>query len=148
MASFAKIGLNNIVITVESVNNNVLNNPATGQEEEERGLIFLRNLYNEPEAVWKQTSYNTMGGVHKLGGTPFRKNHAGIGHTYDQDKDAFIPIKPTEYSSWVLNNTTCQWEPPVSKPTEVLPANQGYSWNEDTLTWDIVTYDDLGLVIN
>ena len=148
MASFAKIGLNNIVITVESVSNNVLNNPATGQEEEERGLIFLRNLYNEPEAVWKQTSYNTMGGVHKLGGTPFRKNHAGIGHTYDQDKDAFIPIKPTEYSSWVLNNTTCQWEPPVSKPTEVLPANQGYSWNEDTLTWDIVTYDDLGLVIN
>ena len=148
MASFAKIGLNNIVITVESVSNNVLNNPATGQEEEERGLIFLRNLYNEPEAIWKQTSYNTMGGVHKLGGTPFRKNHAGIGHTYDQDKDAFIPIKPTEYSSWVLNNTTCQWEPPVSKPTEVLPANQGYSWNEDTLTWDIVTYDDLGLVIN
>ena len=148
MASFAKIGLNNIVITVESVSNNVLNNPATGQEEEERGLIFLRNLYNEPEAVWKQTSYNTMGGVHKLGGTPFRKNHAGIGHTYDQDKDAFIPIKPTEYSSWVLNNTTCQWEPPVSKPTEVLPANQGYSWNEDTLTWDIVTYDDLGLVIS
>ena len=148
MASFAKIGLNNIVITVESVSNNVLNNPATGQEEEERGLIFLRNLYNEPEAVWKQTSYNTMGGVHKLGGTPFRKNHAGIGHTYDQDKDAFIPIKPTEYSSWVLNNTTCQWEPPVSKPTEVLPANQGYSWNEDTLTWDIITYDDLGLVIS
>ena len=142
MASFAKIGLNNIVITVESVSNNVLNNPATGQEEEERGLIFLRNLYNEPEAVWKQTSYNTMGGVHKLGGTPFRKNHAGIGHTYDQDKDAFIPIKPTEYSSWVLNNTTCQWEPPVSKPTEVLPANQGYSWNEDTLTWDIVTYEE------
>ena len=148
MASFAKIGLNNIVITVESVSNNVLNNPATGQEEEERGLIFLRNLYNEPEAIWKQTSYNTLGNVHLLGGTPFRKNHAGIGHTYDQDKDAFIPIKPTEYSSWVLNNTTCQWEPPVSKPTEVLPANQGYSWNEDTLTWDIVTYDDLGLVIN
>ena len=148
MASFAKLDLNNIVITVESVSNNVLNNPDTGQEEEVRGLNFLRNLYNEPESVWKQTSYNTLGNVHLLGGTPFRKNHAAIGYTYDQDKDAFITIKPTEYSSWVLNNTTCQWEPPVPKPTEVLPANQGYSWNEDTLTWDIVTYDDLGLVIN
>ena len=148
MASFAKLDLNNIVITVESVSNNVLNNPDTGQEEEVRGLNFLRNLYNEPESVWKQTSYNTLGNVHLLGGTPFRKNHAAIGYTYDQDKDAFITIKPTEYSSWVLNNTTCQWEPPVSKPTEVLPANQGYSWNEDTLTWDIVTYDDLGLVIS
>ena len=148
MASFAKLDLNNIVITVESVSNNVLNNPDTGQEEEVRGLNFLRNLYNEPESVWKQTSYNTLGNVHLLGGTPFRKNHAAIGYTYDQDKDAFIPIKPTEYSSWVLNNTTCQWEPPIPEPTEVLPANQGYSWNEDTLTWDIVTYDDLGLVIS
>lgn len=141
MANFCKINNNNEVIACVVVSDNIATT-------EQLGINFLRNLYNEPEAVWKQTSYNTMGGVHKLGGTPFRKNHAGIGHTYDQDKDAFIPIKPTEYSSWVLNNTTCQWEPPVSKPTEVLPANQGYSWNEDTLTWDIVTYDDLGLVIN
>jgi len=83
MASFAKLNSNNIVTTVESVSNNVLNNPATGQEEEVRGLNFLRNLYNEPEAVWKQASYNTVGGVHLSGGTPFRKNHASIGYTYD-----------------------------------------------------------------
>ena len=147
MAAFAKIGLNNKVTEVLSVHNNELLD-SNGVEQETKGIDFLRTLYNEPEAQWKQTSYNTQGGVHTLGGTPFRKNHAGIGHTYDEDRDAFIPIKPTQYSSWVLNNTTCQWEPPIPKPTEVLPANQGYSWNEDTLTWDIVTYDDLGLVIS
>tara|TARA_R100000541_G_scaffold55220_1_gene64016 strand:+ start:858 stop:1304 length:447 start_codon:yes stop_codon:yes gene_type:complete len=148
MAYFAKLNLNNIVTTVESVSNNVLNNPDTGQEEEIRGINFLKNLYNEPEAVWKQTSYNTLGNVHLLGGTPFRKNYAGLGDTYDEDKDAFIPVRPTQYPSWVLNETTCQWEPPISKPTEVLPANQGYSWNEETLSWSIVTYDDSGLVNN
>jgi len=148
MAYFAKLNLNNIVTTVESVSNNVLNNPDTGQEEEIRGINFLKNLYNEPEAVWKQTSYNTLGNVHLLGGTPFRKNYAGLGDTYDKDKDAFIPVRPTQYPSWVLNETTCQWEPPISKPTEVLPANQGYSWNEETLSWSIVTYDDSGLVNN
>jgi hypothetical protein len=76
---------------------------------------------------WVQTSYNTKGGVHVLGGTPLRKNYAGIGYTYDAERDAFIAPKP--FNSWVLNETTCLWEAPVAKP------EGQYSWNEDTLSW-------------
>ena len=105
MASFAKIGLNNKVIEVLSVHNNELKD-SNGVEQENIGIDFLTKLTGW--AIWKQTSYNTLAGEHLLGGTPFRKNHAGIGYTYDEDKDAFIPPKPTQYSSWVLNETTCQ----------------------------------------
>ena len=66
--------------------------------------------------VWKQTSYNTYGGVHQLGGTPLRKNYAGIGYTYDEDKDAFIPKQP--FNSWTLNEDTCQWEAPSARPDD------------------------------
>tara|TARA_R110000772_G_scaffold55891_1_gene127497 strand:- start:207 stop:650 length:444 start_codon:yes stop_codon:yes gene_type:complete len=147
MAYFAKLDLNNRVITINSVHNNELLD-SNGVEQEILGVEFLKTLFNEPEAVWKQTSYNTIAGEHKSGKTPLRKNYASIGSTYDEDKDAFIPVKSEYHPSFVLNETTCQWEPPVPEPTEVLPANQGYSWNEDTLTWDIITYDDLGLVIS
>lgn len=78
---------------------------------------------------WIQTSYNTKGGVHLLGGTPLRKNYAGIGYTYDAVRDAFIPPKP--YNSWVLNEETCLWESPVSYPTD---GNE-YVWNEDQGNW-------------
>ena len=91
MASFAKIGLNNKVIEVLSVHNNVLKD-SNGVEQEVNGIDFLTKLIGYP--VWKQTSYNTHGGVHSYGGTPLRKNHAGIGMTYDEDRDAFIPKKP------------------------------------------------------
>jgi hypothetical protein len=87
MASFAKIGLNSKVIEVLSVHNNVLKD-SNGVEQEVNGIDFLTKLTGW--AIWKQTSYNTSGGVHTLGGTPFRKNHAGIGYTYDEDRDAFI----------------------------------------------------------
>lgn len=79
-----------------------------------------------------QTSYNTYGGVHLLGGTPLRKNYAGIGYTYDETRDAFIPPKP--YDSWVLNENTCQWEPPVPYPTTGV-----WRWDEATLSWLEVT---------
>ena len=105
MASFAKIGLDNKVIEVHSLHNDVLKD-ANGVEQEVLGINFLRTLHKEPTAVWKQTSYNTGGGVHKLGGTPFRKNHAGRGFTYDEDRDAFIAPQP--YPSWTLNETTCR----------------------------------------
>ena len=131
MASFAKIE-NNIVITVESVVNDVLKD-SNGIEQETIGVQFLKNLYNEPEAIWKQTSYNTHGGVHNNNGTPFRKNHAGIGYQYNSQLDAFIP--PKLYNSWVLNEDTCLWEAPISKPDN---DNQ-YTWNESTLSWDLVT---------
>jgi hypothetical protein len=129
MASFAKIGLNNKVIEVLSVVNEVLHD-SNGIEQEAIGIDFLTKLTGYP--VWKQTSYNTIGGIHLSGGTPFRKNHAGIGYTYDEDRDAFIPKKP--YNSWVLNENTCRWESPVAMPID----DNKYSWNESTLTWDIV----------
>ena len=136
MASFAKIGLNNKVIEVLSVNNEVLKD-SNGIEQETIGVDFLTKLTGW--AIWKQTSYNTIGGIHKLGGTPLRKNHAGIGYTYDEDRDAFIPKKP--YQSWILNEDTCQWEAPVVKPEltqEQIDNNNYYVWNETNQTWDLI----------
>ena len=129
MASFSKIGLNNKVIAVHSVHNNVLKD-ADGVEKEDIGVDFLTKLHGW--AIWKQTSYNTHGGVHNTGGVPLRKNFAGIGMTYDEDRDAFIPKKP--YNSWILNEDTCLWEAPVALPD----TENKYTWNETTTTWDLV----------
>ena len=124
MAHFAKLGVGNIVEQVVVVSNDIATT-------EQAGVEFLQNLYKD-RAVWKKTSYNTIGGVHLTGGTPFRKNFAGIGWKYDQTRDAFIPPRP--YASWVLNETTCLWDPPVVKPDD----GQRYSWNETNQTWDLV----------
>jgi hypothetical protein len=129
MASFAKIGLNSKVIEVLSVNNEVLKD-SNGVEQEVNGIDFLTKLTGYP--LWKQTSYNTIGGVHNNNGTPLRKNYAGIGMTYDEDRDAFIPKKP--YNSWILNEQTCLWNAPVAKSQD----ENIYNWNEQTLSWDIV----------
>ena len=80
-------------------------------------------------ALWIQTSYNTRGGQHILGGTPLRKNYAGAGYTYDSERDAFIPPQP--YASWVLDETTCQWQSPTPIPTD----DKMYTWDEDTTSW-------------
>ena len=135
MASFAKIGLNNKVIEVLSVHNNELLD-SNGVEQEANGINFLNNLTGW--SIWVQTSYNTIGGVHNNGGIPLRKNHAGIGYTYDEDRDAFIAPKP--FNSWILNEDTCLWESPISEPTlteEEINNNNYYSWNEDNQTWDL-----------
>jgi hypothetical protein len=129
MASFAKIGLNSKVIEVLSVHNNVLKD-SNGIEQEDIGIDFLTKLTGW--AIWKQTSYNTVGGVHNNGGIPFRKNYAGIGYTYDETKNAFIPPKP--FNSWILSEDTCLWNSPVDYPQD----DNRYTWNESTLTWDIV----------
>ena len=129
MASFAKIGLNSKVIAVVSVNNEVLKD-SSGIEREELGIQFLNELYGWP--IWKQTSYNTHKGIHINGETPFRKNYAGIGFTYDEDRDAFIPKKP--YNSWILNEQTCQWEAPVVKPND----GNMYNWNEQIQNWELI----------
>ena len=134
MASFAKIGLNNKVIEVLSVVNEVLHD-SNGIEQESIGIDFLTKLTGYP--VWKQTSYNTKGGVHTEGGIPLRKNHAGIGMTYDEDRDAFIPKKT--FNSWILNEDTCLWEAPVAMPTTELEENEYYSWNESIINWEIKT---------
>ena len=82
----------------------------------------------------KRTSYNTQAGVHLTGGTPFRKNYAGIGYTYNPELDAFIPPKP--FNSWVLNQTTCQWQAPVPQPQD----GKYYNWNEQAGNWqEVVT---------
>jgi len=136
MASFAKIGINGKVIEVQSVVNEVLHD-SNGVEQESIGIDFLTKLTGW--SIWKQTSYNTLKGEHSLGGTPFRKNHASIGYTYDEDRDAFIPPKP--YNSWLLNETTCIWEPPIAEPTltqEEIINNNSYRWNEDNQTWDLI----------
>jgi hypothetical protein len=133
MAHFAKLGIGNKVLRVEVLSNDV----ATTEQE---GVNFLRNLYNDPNAIWKQTSYNTRGGQHLTDGTPFRKNYATIGGKYDDVRDAFIDPRP--YPSWTLNETTCLWEAPVPLPErtqEQIDNGQFYIWNETNQTWDLTT---------
>ena len=124
MAHFAKLGVGNKVLRVTVVSNDVATTERAGEE-------FLQNLHGSRD-VWKQTSYNTFGGEHKLGGTPFRKNYAGIGFTYDEDRDAFIPKKP--FNSWILNEDTCLWNAPVDMPDD----GETYTWNETTISWDLI----------
>ena len=128
MAHFAKIGIGNIVEQVVVVANGVLKDE-NNVEQENKGVQFLQELYQSRD-IWKQTSYNTRGGQHKLGGTPFRKNFAAPGYTYDSTKDAFIP--PKKYNSWTLNETTCQWQPPVAHPLD----GGSYVWNEVEQIWN------------
>ena len=142
MASFAKIGLNNKVIEVQSVVNEVLHD-SNGVEQEVNGIDFLTKLTGW--SIWVQTSYNTHSGVHDNGGTPFKKNHASIGYTYDEDRDAFIAPKP--YASWILNETTCIWESPIGNIPTLNSEQQNqntaethswrYVWNEKNQTWDL-----------
>ena len=115
MAHFAKIGVGNIVERVEVVHNDIATT-------EQAGVDFLNNLYGTRD-VWKQTSYNNN----------FRKNYAGPNFTYDQTRDAFIPPKP--FPSWVLVESTCQWEAPVAYPTD----GNLYKWNEENKEWDLIS---------
>ena len=112
MAHFAQLDENNIVTRVLVIDQETINTGAFGDPQ-----TFI------------QTSYNTYGGVHILGGTPLRKNYAGIGYTYDSVRDAFISPKP--YDSWTLNEETCCWEPPTPMPSD----DKIYHWNEETLSW-------------
>jgi hypothetical protein len=122
MAHFAEIDGQGVVLRVLVVDN----------AQENDGQNFLANTLGLG-GTWVKTSYNTSGGVHALGGTPFRKNYAGIGYTYDSGRDAFIPPKP--FASWTLNETSCLWEAPVAYPTD----GERYTWNEETTSWDLVT---------
>ena len=90
---------------------------------------FFNTFVDDSAGEWIQTSYNTHGGEHTLGGTPLRKNFAGIGFTYDREKDAFIPPQP--FASWTLNETTCLWEAPVTYPDD----GKMYIWNESITNW-------------
>ena len=93
---------------------------------------FFTTFVDSNPGEWIQTSYNTQGGVHQLGGTPLRKNYAGIDYTYDRIRDAFIPPQP--YPSWILNEDTCLWSSPIPRPDD----GKLYVWNEETLNWEKV----------
>ena len=128
MAHFAKLGIGNIVEQVISINNAVITD-ANGVEQEQLGVDFINKLYNTNN-VWKQTSYNNN----------IRKNYAGVGYTYDSNRDAFIAPKP--YNSWILNEQTCLWDAPVARPEltqEQIDNNQYYSWNEENQSWTLQT---------
>ena len=116
MAHFAQINENNIVVQVITA----------GNEYELTGEELYTNMTGK---VWKRTSYNTQGGIHTQGGTPYRKNYAGIGYTYDEARDAFIPPKP--YNSWILNESSCLWEAPIPYPED----GNVYVWSEATQQW-------------
>jgi hypothetical protein len=117
MAHFAQLENNIVTQVIVVANQDILDEQ--GQESEQKGIDFCSNLLG---GTWKQTSYN--GNI--------RKNYAGIGYTYDEGLDAFIAPKP--YNSWLLDETTAQWKAPVDYPTD----KGRYTWNETTLTWDVV----------
>jgi len=128
MAHFARLDSNNVVTFV-----------TVGRQEDDGQEAVLSSRTGD---VYKQTSYNTRGGVHYTDGVPsedqtkaFRKNYAGLGYTYDAGRDAFIPPKP--YNSWVLNETTCLWDAPVAMPEDAGTGEppKRYTWDEDTISW-------------
>jgi len=122
MAHYAFLNMQNIVTEV-----------IVGKDETDGPTNWEMHYGNIREQVCKRTSYNTRGGAHINDGTPFRKNYAGIGYTYDFARDAFIPPKP--FDSWTLNENSCLWEAPVAYPDD----GQQYTWNEETTSWDLIT---------
>jgi hypothetical protein len=97
---------------------------------------FIDTYLDNAPGYWLQTSYNTHGGVHNNDGTPFRKNFAAIGYTYDKNRDAFIPPKPADHPSWVLDEETCLWKWPTPMPSNP-PAGKHYVWNETNVAWEL-----------
>jgi hypothetical protein len=109
--------------------NNIVTEVIVGKDEGEQGIDWEQWYGDFRGQACKRTSYNTSGGVHSSGGTPFRKNYAGIGYTFDEARDAFIPPKP--FASWVLNEDTCLWDAPVA-----MPSDGGfYNWDEEAGNW-------------
>ena len=144
MAHFAKLGSNGKVIQVLTLNNGDMLN-ADGVEDEAVGQQYLELHNNWPAQMWIQTSYNTQGNQHKLGGTPFRGNYAGIGSTWDEDDQIFWPKKP--YASWVKNTSNARWQSPIGDAPALTAEQQAqnnagthswfYSWNEAGQSWDL-----------
>ena len=113
--------------------NNIVTEVIVGKNEGEEGIDWEQHYGAFRGQPCKRTSYNTSGNVHRLGGTPYRKNYAGISYTYDAERDAFIPPKP--YASWLLNETTCLWDSPVPYPDD----GEWYTWNEESQSWNLIT---------
>ena len=144
MAHYAKLGANNKVIAVHVVADKDCQN-ADGVEDEEVGRQFLERIHSWP--LWKKTSYNTYGGQHSSGDNSkaLRGNYAGIGYSYDEENDLFMPKKP--HASWVLNVAEARWQSPIGDAPALTDEQQsqndaethkwGYSWNESGQSWDL-----------
>ena len=141
MAHYAELNENNKVINVIKVNDEY--------DDETAGINYLKNVVLLP-GRWIKTSYNTFQGKHKYGGIPFRGNYAKIGGYYDEERDVFLDKKP--YPSWVLNETTYMWEPPIPQPNDIVTPFEesptgipgqilvkvyNYIWNESILNWEL-----------
>jgi hypothetical protein len=126
MAYFAELDQNNIVLRVVAIKDEDCLD-SNGNEQEQLGINRCLELFQG--GIWKQTSYNTLKNAHLNGKTPFRKNYAGMGYTYDESRNAFIPVKP--YPSYILNEDTCQWDAPIPRPND----DKFYDWDEENLTW-------------
>jgi hypothetical protein len=128
MAHYAEVNKDNIVVNVI-----VGRDETSGTNWEEH---YTRTMGSENGTRFIRTSYNTSGGVHAAGGIPFRKNYASIGGVYDPVRDAFYTQKP--YASWVLNDETCRWEPPVTPPSDFIQDGLiKYVWDESTISWKL-----------
>lgn len=126
MAHFAELDAGNKVLRVVVVSNDDCKG-ADGSESEATGVAFCQKLWGK-DTHWKQTSYNTRGGVHRGGGIPFRKNYAGPGYIYDEDRDAFYP--PPPHGNWILDEETCFWNAPIPRPAEGL-----HIWSDEAGNW-------------
>ena len=154
MADFVKLDSSNVVVQGIVINDSEC-------PTEEAGVTFINNLFKTND-VWKKTDPDTLEGTHLKGDTPFRKNYAGIGFTYDESKDAFIPPKP--YNSWVLDEDKCIYKAPVDLPItytqnytkldedgntitdengDVVLDNDNYEWDEDTTSWVLVARQEI-----
>ena len=145
MAYFARLGIDNVVLRVDSVDNRDTMTPG-GIEKDELALECLRKVHGDA-GTWVRCSYNTVNGVHRLGGTPLRANFPG-GNTsdnpfyYNSTHDIFHRAPPTGCASWTLNTTTGEWDPPITKPTltrEEIVANNYYAWDESAYQADNTT---------
>ena len=144
MAHFAKLGANGKIIAVLTLDNKDMLN-ADGVEDERVGQQYLELHNNWPAEMWIQTSYNTYSNQHKLGGTPFRGNYAGIGCEWDEDNQIFWYKKP--YPSWVKDTTTATWKSPIGDAPALTAEQESqnaadshqwvYVWNEEGQSWDL-----------
>ena len=119
--------------------NDIVTEVIVGKDEGEEGIDWEKKYSEIRGQTCKRTSYNTLGGIHKLGGIPFRKNYASVGYSYNHIRDAFIPPKP--HNSWILNENTCRWEAPIPMPDDVSANGTPkiYNWDEITTSWVDVT---------
>ena len=138
MAHFAKLGSNNKVIAVLTLDNKDMHD-ANGVENETVGQQYLEKHNNWPAQMWIQTSYNTTNNTHLLGGTPFRGNHAGLGYEWDEDNQIFWPKKP--HASWVKDLTIADWKSPIGDAPALTAEEEAskkyYAWNESGQSWDL-----------